>query len=94
MTTITTRSKLAIVDIVNLVTANTGTWRAVDNFHRLAMATITVHVGVLAIQFKLRLGIMIEPPDFPAVGRMAAVAIQPQFAFMRIIFFVAGVAFD
>ena len=58
------------------------------------MAAVTVYVGMFAIQFKLRLGIMIEPPDFPAVGRMTAVAIQTQLAFMAIIFFVAGVAFD
>jgi hypothetical protein len=94
MAPITTRAKLTIVNIVNVMTARTGARRTVDNFHRLSMATITVHVSVLAIQFKLRLGIMIEAPDFPPVGRMAAVAIQPQFAFMGIILFVASVAFD
>jgi hypothetical protein len=94
MATIATRPKLSIVDIVTLMTAYTGTWGAVDNLYRLGMAAITVYLGVLAIQFKLRLGIVIEAPDFPAVGRVAAVAIQPQFAFMGIILFVAGVAFD
>ena len=94
MATITTRPKLAIVNIINVVTDSTGARLTVDNFHRLSMATITVHVFVLAIQFKLRLGIVIEAPDFPAVGCVAAVAIQPQFAFVRIILFMAGVAFD
>ena len=75
MATIATRTKLAIVNIVSLVTDNTGTWGAVDNFYRISMAAITVYLGVLAIQFKLRLGIVIEAPDFPAVGCVAAIAI-------------------
>lgn len=53
MATITTRPKLAIVNIINVVTDSTGARLTVDNFHRLSMATITVHVFVLAIQFKL-----------------------------------------
>ena len=53
MATIATRTKLAIVNIVSLVTAYTGTWGAVDNFYRIGVAAITVYLGVLAIQFKL-----------------------------------------
>jgi hypothetical protein len=75
MATIATCSKLAIMHIINAMTANTGAWRTVDFFHRLGMATVTMHVGMLAIQFKLRLGIMIEPPYFPAVRGMAFLAV-------------------
>jgi hypothetical protein len=94
MATLTTRPKLAVVNIVSLVTGKTGTWRTVDNLDRLSVTAITVYVFVLAIQFKLRLAIMVEPPDFPTVGCMTAVAILPQFAFVGIILFVAGIAFN
>lgn len=90
MATIATRSKLAIVNIVNVMTSGTGARLTVDNFYRLRMTTVTMHLGMFAIQFKLRLSIMIEAPNLPSVGRMTAIAIQPQFTFMRIILFVTG----
>ena len=37
---------------------------------------------------------MVEAPDLPAVGRMTAIAIQAQFAFMGIILFVTGITLD
>ena len=47
---------------------------------------------MFAVQLKLRLRIVIEPPYFPAVRRMAAITVLPQFPFVTIVLFVTGIA--
>lgn len=82
------------MNVVTAMAVNTCTWCGLNDLDRLCMAAVTVDVGVFTIEFKLRLGIVIEPPDLPAVGRMATIAVQSQFAVMGVIFLVAGITFD
>lgn len=91
MTTIAARTKISIMDIVRTVAINAGPRCGLDDLHRLTMATVTMYISMLAIQFELRLGIMIKPPDLPAIRGMTTIAVQSQFSLMRIVFLMTRV---
>ena len=92
MTTVASRPKLTIVYIVCPVTIYTGSRRRLDDLHRFTVAAVAMDVGMFAVQLKLRLCIVIKPPYFPAVRRMAAITILPQFPFVTIVLFMTGIA--
>lgn len=64
-----------------------------STFERLAMTRGTTHSRMGTIQFELRLLVVIEPPQFPVVGVMAALASCSERSLVHVLFLVTFDAF-
>lgn len=93
MTTIATRSELAIVFVIRTVTRKTGSGLRVDLIDNRSMAAMAMNFFMSTLKLELRLRIMIKTPDRPTIRIMAVLTIFAQFFLMLIVFFVTAIAF-
>jgi len=84
-------AKAAIVYIVLLVTVAAGGGKFDFIFHRALVAAITGQPLMGTVQLKIGL-VVVEYPQAPVVGVVAASAIRPQLPLVHVIRFVTSIA--
>ena len=86
-------AELAAVHIVTMMTATAIAGHGPSFTRRAHVAGDTFEVRVGAIEPKVCLGVVIEGPDAPVIGRVAVGALLPEMSLVRVIGTVAIDAF-
>ena len=85
----TIRTKPTAMDVVTLMTVGAGRRHADGPSRWFFMARVAVQAFVGAIQHEIRLGVVVESPQAPAIGVVTEPAFCPQAPFVIIIPHVA-----
>ena len=85
MTTLTTRTETPHMLIILFMTLITGRRQINLALHRRAMTGVAMALFMGTIQFKVRLFIMIKPPDLPVILVVAQATIGAQAFLMHIV---------
>lgn len=64
-----------------------------DFLHSGTVTIITMQLFVGSVDFEVRLFIVVETPNFPAIRVMTELAIHPKLLFMNIFFSVTAITF-
>ena len=91
MAPFTIKPESAPVDIVLIMTAGTGLRGFKLFLHRFCMARETVDILVLTVKFVLRILIMVESPDPPAVRVVACPALWTKLTLVLVVRLMARV---
>lgn len=92
MAAIALLAKTAVVGIITAVTGTAGLVQLDLSRYGLAMAALTMYLGVGTIELEIGILIVIEAPYPPAVRIVAGCAFAAESAFMHVVFLVAGIA--
>ena len=87
-------SELPIMLILAAVATDTTPGLRINLIDGGGVTAMTVHIYMRAVDFELGLLVMIETPDIPTIGRVAALAISAQPTLVDVGFFVTTIALD
>jgi len=90
MTALAIASEAAVVHVIVVMTAGTGSGQAYLALHRLAMAGEAVDSFVPAIQLEACAFVVIEIPRLPVARVVALAAVRAEIEFVLVFFLVAG----
>ncbi len=85
MTTLAMAAKVPPMDVVTTMTGITGLGRDDGLVHAPAVAVPAGQASMGTAQWEVRLAIVLEAPDTPAIGRMTAGTVTRQAALMDIV---------